>query len=144
MAITENLTPLGGFSAAGNRKLTEMAKDSKVLSEFLRFQGRVFKHSPSVSLEFFIQKPDAQFIGTAPQWTRADSPVKQGASAIEFFDHDGNIISMYDFSQCDSEFPPWQWSVTSRNADEIRNAVGVPSDGSLLEVLTRKATRTSA
>ena len=139
MAKSENLTPLSGYSDAGNKKLTEMARNSAVMSEFLQFQGRVFKHSPSVALEFFVQKPDTQFIASARQWELANSPVKPGETAIEFFDHDGNIYSMYDFSQCDAEVPPWQWTVTSRNAAAVKAGLDVPEGSSLLETLTRRA-----
>ena len=120
MAHSERLTPLGGFSETGSRRLTAMAQDSGELSKFLRFQGRVFKHSPSVALEFFMQRPDTQFIGTAAQWAKANSPVRQGGESVDFFDHDGNVISLYDFSQCDSDVPPWQWTITGRNIAAVK------------------------
>ena len=139
MAHSEKLTPLGGFSETGSRRLTAMAQDSGELSKFLRFQGRVFKHSPSVALEFYIQRPDTLFIGTAAQWARADSPVRQGGESIDFFDHDGNVISMYDFSQCESDAPPWQWTITGRNIAAVKAGMGVPQGGSLLETLVNGA-----
>ncbi len=139
MAHSEKLTPLGGFSETGSRRLTAMAQDSGELTKFLRFQGRVFKHSPSVALEFYIQRPDTLFIGTAAQWARADSPVRQGGESIDFFDHDGNVISMYDFSQCESDAPPWQWTITGRNIAAVKAGMGVPQGGSLLETLVNGA-----
>ena len=44
MANTSYLTPLGGYSDAGAIMLRNMAANAELLTEFLRFQGRVFKH----------------------------------------------------------------------------------------------------
>ena len=44
MANTNYLTPLGGYSNAGTIMLRNMAANAELLKEFLRFQGRVFKH----------------------------------------------------------------------------------------------------
>ena len=68
MATMNHLTPLGGYSDAGAKKLRSMAENAALLTDFLRFQGRVFKHPASIALEFFTQKPDATFIATAAQW----------------------------------------------------------------------------
>ena len=106
MANTSYLTPLGGYSDAGAIILRNMANDAKLLTEFLRFQGRVFKHPASVALEFFTQKPDATFIATAAQWEKAGFTVTAGSDAIKFFDEHGKTIEMYDFSQCEEEAPP--------------------------------------
>ena len=86
MPNTNHLTPLGGYSDAGAKKLRQMAENAAVLTEFLRFQGRVFKHPASVALEFFTQKPDATFIATAAQWEKAGFTVTAGTDAIKFFD----------------------------------------------------------
>ena len=59
-----NSTPLSGLSEAGREKLREMTENSNLFVDFLKFHGKVFKHDPSVSLEFFIQKPDTRFIAT--------------------------------------------------------------------------------
>ena len=82
MPKTNHLTPLGGYSDAGAKKLRQMAENAAVLTEFLRFQGRVFKHPASVALEFFTQKPDATFIATAAQWEKAGFTVTAGSDAI--------------------------------------------------------------
>ena len=39
MPKTNHLTPLGGYSDAGAKKLRQMAENAAVLTEFLRFQG---------------------------------------------------------------------------------------------------------
>lgn len=71
MANTNHLTPLGGYSDAGAQMLRKMSENASLLTDFLRFQGRVFKHPASVALEFFTQQPDATFIATAAQWEKA-------------------------------------------------------------------------
>lgn len=45
--MTDNVTSIGGFSQAGAEKLREMSDNSKGFEEYLRFHGRMFKHSPS-------------------------------------------------------------------------------------------------
>ena len=70
MANTNHLTPLGGYSDAGAQMLRKMSENAPLLTDFLRFQGRVFKHPASIALEFFTQKPDATFIATAAQWEK--------------------------------------------------------------------------
>ena len=139
MTQGEYLTPLGGFSEAGDRKLTEMSLDCELFSKYLRYQGHMFKLSPSITLEFFVQKPQAYFIGTAEHWKTVNSPVRQGERAVQFIDHEGKITSMYDFSQCDSEVPPFLWTVTNLNANAIRRAIGIPEQRSIAIALTEKA-----
>ena len=82
MANTSYLTPLGGYSDAGAIMLRNMANGAKLLTKFLRFQGRVFKHPASVALEFFTQKPDATFIATAAQWEKAGFTVTPGSDEL--------------------------------------------------------------
>ena len=82
MANTSYLTPLGGYSDAGAIMLRNMANDAKILTEFLRFQGRVFKHPASVALEFFTQKPDATIIVSAAQWEKAGFTVIAGSDPL--------------------------------------------------------------
>ena len=52
MANMNHLTPLGGYSDAGAKKLRQMAENAAVLTEFLRFQGRVFKHPAWIKAAF--------------------------------------------------------------------------------------------
>ena len=101
MANTNHLTPLGGYSDAGAQMLRKMSENATLLTDFLRFQGRVFKHPASIALEFFTQKPDAAFIATAAQWEKAGFTLTPGSEAIRFFDEHGKTIEMFDFSQCE-------------------------------------------
>ncbi|MBR3418190.1 MAG: hypothetical protein IKG82_05820, partial [Oscillospiraceae bacterium] len=139
MANTSYLTPLGGYSDAGAIILRNMANDAKLLTEFLRFQGRVFKHPASVALEFFTQKPDATFIATAAQWEKAGFTVTAGSDAIKFFDEHGKTIEMYDFSQCEEEAPPMIWAVTNQNLPAVKEGMGIPADSRLLDGLVAKS-----
>ena len=139
MANTSYLTPIGGYSDAGAIMLRNMANDAKLLTEFLRFQGRVFKHPASVALEFFTQKPDATFIATAAQWEKAGFTVTPGSDAIKFFDEHGKTIEMYDFSQCEEEAPPMIWAVTNQNLAAVKEDMGIPADSRLIDGLVMKS-----
>ena len=139
MPKTNHLTPLGGYSDAGAKKLRQMAENAAALTEFLRFQGRVFKHPASVALEFFTQKPDAAFIATAAQWEKAGFTVTAGSDAIKFFDEHGKTIEMYDFSQCEEEAPPVIWAVTNQNLAKVKESMGIPQDTKLIDGLVSKS-----
>ncbi len=139
MANTNHLTPLGGYSDAGAKKLRQMAENAALLTDFLRFQGRVFKHPASVALEFFTQKPDATFIATAAQWEKAGFTVTAGSDAIKFFDEHGKTIEMYDFSQCEEEAPPMIWAVTNQNLAKVKESMGIPQDTKLIDGLVAKS-----
>jgi hypothetical protein len=56
------------FSDLGAAKLSEIAENSKAYTDFLKFQGRLFKQNTAVALEFYEQNPDVQFVATARQW----------------------------------------------------------------------------
>ena len=139
MANTSYLTPLGGYSDAGAIMLRNMAANVELLTEFLRFQGRVFKHPTSVALEFFTQKPDATFIATAAQWEKAGFTVTPGSDAIKFFDEHGKTIEMYDFSQCEDEAPPMIWAVTNQNLAAVKKGMSIPADSRLIDGLVAKS-----
>lgn len=139
MATMNHLTPLGGYSDAGAKKLRSMAENAALLTVFLRFQGRVFKHPASIALEFFTQKPDATFIATAAQWEKAGFTVTAGSNAIKFFDEHGKTIEMYDFSQCEEEAPPMIWAVTNQNLAKVKEGMGVPQDAKLIDGLVSKS-----
>ena len=139
MPKTNHLTPLGGYSDAGAKKLRQMAENAALLTDFLRFQGRVFKHPASVALEFFTQKPDATFIATAAQWEKAGFTVTAGSGAIKFFDEHGKTIEMYDFSQCEEEAPPVIWAVTNQNLAAVKERMGIPQDTKLIDGLVSKS-----
>lgn len=139
MANTSYLTPLGGYSDAGAIMLRNMAANAELLTEFLRFQGRVFKHPASVALEFFTQKPDATFIATAAQWEKAGFTVTPGSEAIRFFDEHGKTIEMFDFSQCEEEAPPMIWAVTNQNLAAVKEGMGIPAESKLIDGLVAKS-----
>lgn len=87
--MSENNTPIKDFSSAGAEKLREMTENNKMYIDFLKFQGRVFKHNTSVALEFFAQRPETKFIATSEQWRQSGRTVAQGSEAIRFVDSNG-------------------------------------------------------
>lgn len=125
-------TPISSYSAAGAAKLHEMAENPDVYADFLKFQGRVFKHNANVALEFFVQKPDAQFIATREQWERTDRSVAQSSKAVPFMDKNGGVVGFYDFSQIEGDDPPHRWTIHVKNAAEIKTALGIPKNGNLI------------
>lgn len=139
MANTNHLTPLGGYSDAGAQMLRKMSENATLLTEFLRFQGRVFKHPASIALEFFTQKPDAAFIATAAQWEKAGFTLTPGSEAIRFFDEHGKTIEMFDFSQCEEEAPPMIWAVTNQNLAAVKEGMGIPAESKLIDGLVAKS-----
>lgn len=125
-------TPIRTYSDAGAAKLREMSEDPGIYADFLKFQGRVFKHNANVALEFFTQKPDAQFIATKEQWERVNRSVAQGSKAIPFMNKKGGIVGFYDFSQIEGEDLPHRWTIHAKNAAEIKAALGIPANGNLV------------
>ena len=47
------VTEVKRFSSLGAVKLGEMGNNPAIYTEFLKFQGRVFKQNATVALEFF-------------------------------------------------------------------------------------------
>ena len=124
------------FSDAGAAKLKEMSDKTTVYTDFLKFQGRTFKHSPRVALEFFAQKPDTDFIATAEQWDNAGYTIKNGANSIHFVDENGKHSNLFDFSQVTGDFPPPRWTLNVETAAQVKSALGIPADHSLLKGVT--------
>ena len=89
------------FSEAGAVKLGEISQNNDIYTAFLKFQGRVYKQSAAVALEFFAQKPhlQVQFIASEKQWQAAGYKVKRGGEAIHFVDGNGIKNDLFDFSQ---------------------------------------------
>ncbi|MCM1508099.1 MAG: methyltransferase domain-containing protein [Ruminococcus flavefaciens] len=119
-------TPIKDFSSAGAEKLREMTENSDTYINFLKFQGRVFKHNASVSLEFFTQRPETKFIATQEQWEKTNRTIAQGSEAIRFVDSNGRNTDFYDFSQVEESKPPYQWIINKKNANEIKKQLGIP------------------
>ena len=130
------------FSDAGAAKLKEMSEKNTVYTDYLKFQGRVFKHSPRVALEFFAQKlagdgrPDTGFIATAEQWDSAGYTIKPGGNSIHFVDEDGKHSNLFDFSQVTGDFPPPRWTLNVETAAQVKTKLGIPADHSLLKGVT--------
>lgn len=124
--LAENNTPIKNFSSAGAEKLREMTENNKMYIDFLKFQGRVFKHNTSVALEFFAQRPETKFIATSEQWRQSGRTIAQGSEAIRFVDSNGKNTDFYDFSQVEENVPPYQWTINKNNANEIKKHLGIP------------------
>ena len=135
--MADNVTSIGGISQAGAEKLHEMADNSKGFEEYLRFHGRMFKHSPSVTLEFFAQRPESRFIGTQAQWERAGYSIALDSSGLRFRDSNGAVAELYDFSQCvnQTKLPP-QWEMSQSAEIAVREKLGLAADRNLLNALT--------
>lgn len=114
-----------GFSEAGAAKLREMSQNPQLYADFLKFHGRVFKHEAYVSLEFFVQNPEASFIATQKQWEMTNRSIAQNARSVQFADDQGSIRDYYDFSQTTSDMPPHLWTVHLRNSAQIKEALGI-------------------
>lgn len=125
-------TPIRTYSDAGEAKLREMTENPDIYLEFLKFHGRVFKHNANVALEFFVHKPDAQFIATKEQWERANRSVAQCSKAIPFMNKNGGVVGFYDFSQIEGDELPHRWTIHAKNAAEIKAALGIPANGNLI------------
>ena len=111
--MAEHITPIGGFSQAGAEKLREMAENGAVFAAYLKFHGRMFKHSPSVTLEFYVQRPESRYVASQMQWEKAGKPIVPDSDGIRFRDSKGNIVELYDFSQCvNQKNEPYQWRMT--------------------------------
>ena len=130
-----NSTPISGLSEAGREKLREMTENSNLFVDFLKFHGKVFKHNPSISLEFYIQKPETRFIATKEQWERSGRTVAAGSEAIHFADNNGGVVDMYDFSQVEESEPPYLWSVNKENAAKVKAGLGIPENMPLVQSL---------
>ena len=120
------------LSEAGIAKLRSMTENSTVYAEFLRFQGRVYKHTVNVALEFFVQKPETQFIATQQQWNNANCTISQGSEAIRFVDKNGNHVDYYDFSQVEETTPPSIWTINAHNVQIVKTGLGIPSNSPLI------------
>ena len=80
--MSENVTQVGCFSRAGAEQLHEMAESSEKFTAYLKFHGRMFKHAPSVTLEFFVQKPECRFVASQIQWEKAGNSVVPGSEGM--------------------------------------------------------------
>lgn len=129
--MSEN-TSVKNFSKAGAEKLREMTENGETYVDFLKFQGRVFKHTASVALEFFTQRPETKFIATKSQWETSKRTVSQGSEAIRFIDSNNQIKDYYDFSQVEESEPPYQWTINLKNANDVKSKLNIPEKTSII------------
>jgi hypothetical protein len=109
------------FSGLGAAKLSEIADSNDIYTDFLKFQGRIFKQSASVALEFYAQKPTVIFIATEKQWAASGYRIMDGGEAIHFTDEDGNHSDLYDFSQIEGDIAPRLWSINVENVNQFKS-----------------------
>ncbi len=132
--------PIEGFSQAGAEALRQMAENAERFTEYLRFQGRVYKHSPVISLEFFLQRPDTRYIATEKQWKSAGFAVAHGSEGIHFQMPDGTVRVLFDYAQCDQSKPqPYIWRLGVENEAAIKQRMGMTPEQNLLQELTARA-----
>ena len=136
--MAENVTSIGGFSQAGAEKLREMAGNNELFTEYLKFHGRMFKHTPSVTLEFFVQHPESRFVATQSQWEKVGNPVIPESEGIRFRDSKGGVVELYDITQCENQQEPYQWRMTPDGETVVRQELGLPDDRSLLNGLVQR------
>lgn len=134
----ENRTPLGQLTSAGLDALHEVADDPGKLAEFLRLQGRVFKHGTSIALAFYAQNTGTQFIATREQWERMHYTVKQGADALHYVGNDGKNHDLYGFSQIEEDKAPSVWTINKKNAAQVQQQLGVAQGSSIMIAALRQ------
>lgn len=79
--MSENVTQVGNFSRAGAEQLHEMAESSEKFTAYLKFHGRMFKHAPSVTLEFFVQNQNAALLQAKSSGRKPVIPLFRAAKA---------------------------------------------------------------
>ena len=134
-----NSIPVGHYSQLGKQTIKRIATDDVEYMNFLKYFGRVFKHPVSVALEFYVNRPDAQFIASGNQWKRAGYQVNPASIGIQFLDQKGNEVTLYDFEDVIGDYPPKRWTITNKNVDAIRNELGLPKDTPLFSALDESA-----
>nr|WP_295068687.1 YodL domain-containing protein [Ruminococcus sp.] len=134
-----NSIPVGHYSQLGKQTIKRMANDDVEYMNFLKYFGRVFKHPVSVALEFYVNRPEAQFIASGNQWKRAGYQVNPASIGIQFLDQKGNEVTLYDFEDVIGDYPPKRWTITNKNVDAIRKELGLPKDTPLFSALDESA-----
>lgn len=85
MANTSYLTPLGGYSDAGAQMLRKMSENATLLIDFLRFQGRVFKHPADSSgkAQVTVEMPADARRMALEVWGYTDASGKLDVNTVE-------------------------------------------------------------
>ena len=130
-----NSVPVGHYSQLGEQTIRRITTDDAEYMRFLKFFGRVFKHPVSVALEFYVNRPDAQFIASGAQWKKAGFQVNPASKGIQFLDEKGNEITLYDFDDVIGDYPPKRWTITNKNVDVIRERLELPKNEPIFSAL---------
>ena len=134
----------------GSAKLREISANTALYADFLKFQGRIFKHSAMVALEFYAQaeaapsRPNVQFIANEKQWTAAGYKIKRGGEAIHFVDENGIKNDLFDFSQVEGNLAPRLWSINAENAGEFKSALGIEDNAPIIKSLIEQTIQKSS
>ena len=123
-----NAIPVGHYSQLGEQTINRIANDDIEFMNFMKYFGRVFKHPVSVALEFYANRPEAQFIASATQWKTAGFQLKPASKGIQFLDNSGKAITLYDFDDVIGEYPPKRWTITNKNVDAVREKLELPKN----------------
>lgn len=137
-----NAVPVGHYSRLGEQTIQNIMNDDAEYIRFLKYFGRVFKHPVTVALEFYVNRPDAQFIASENQWKNANYHLIQGCSGIQFLDQKGNTTTLYDFDDVSEEIPPKRWTVTQKNVEHIRSELQLDKNKPLFVALDESASST--
>ena len=113
---------------AADAALESMAANNDEYVKFLKFQGSMYRQSACIALEFFAQKPDAEFIATEQQWEKAGYHLKHGQLGVIHEYQDGTMQEFFDFSQISSDKKPVVWSLTSENVHAVKKALDLPEN----------------
>ena len=130
-----NSVPVGHYSQLGEQTIRRITTDDAEYMRFLKFFGRVFKHPVSVALEFYVNRPDAQFIASGAQWKKAGFQVNPASKGIQFLDEKGDEITLYDFDDVIGDYPPKRWTITNKNVDVISERLELPKNEPIFSAL---------
>jgi hypothetical protein len=133
-----NTSNSSAFSEIALKKLHEISTNQTAYTDFLKFQGRLFKHTTSATLEVFAQNPQAEFVGDKEHWASAKCTIKTGSIAIRFTDKEGNVHDYFAYSQVVGK-RPWHWTLSHETEPLIRENMGIPENESLIKGLLAKS-----
>ena len=119
----------------------KIKSDNELFNRFLKFQGTIYKHNAYVALEFFAQKPDVDFIGTAAQWEQVGYTVGLGERGIKITDKSGKTFEYFDFSQTLEEKKPMVWTLTKNNVLYLKKELKLPDDKPMIYSLVNRTVK---
>lgn len=124
------------------KSIVESVKtDNELYNRFLKFQGTIHKHNAYVALEFFAQKPDVDFVGTAAQWEQVGYTVGLGERGIKITDKSGKTYEYFDFSQTLEEKKPMVWTLTKNNVPYLKKELKLPDDKPMIYSLVNRTVK---